>query len=93
MFDGASIFEQDLSSWDFTDKSVGDAFRGTQMHDPFYPLGCDTECGEVKYPFSDREELLTEIQQYMTLGQAAWAGLDCNGAECGVYYGYATLWT
>ncbi len=43
MFDGASIFDQDLSSWDFCEMDFTLVFSGTPMRDEYYPVGCDSQ--------------------------------------------------
>jgi hypothetical protein len=43
MFDGASIFDQDLSSWDFCEMDFDNVFTGTPMRDEYYPVKCDSQ--------------------------------------------------
>jgi hypothetical protein len=98
MFEWASSFEQDLSAWDLSDNKVVDAFRGAQMPDAYYPVGCndDSEClGESlhSHAFFDTWELHEEMLKYTDMGQVAWAESDCYGVLCHSYYGYAKLLT
>ncbi len=41
MFNGASTFDQDLSTWVFSGKNIDDAFEETQTYPEYYPVGCD----------------------------------------------------
>jgi hypothetical protein len=45
MFEYASAFQQDLSTWDFSGKKFAQAFDGVQMPAEYYPVGCvDSAC-------------------------------------------------
>jgi hypothetical protein len=100
MFEFASSFEQDLSLWNVSDKTIVNAFWGTQMPDPYYPVGCDVSVcrGESssdvhEYAFFDEWELWREMRKYTEMGQVGWAQSDCYGLPCHSYYGYANFLT
>jgi hypothetical protein len=103
MFSLASIFNQDLSSWDFcgfVPSSIQDFFsETTQMLDNYYPecalCGGDLDVSSSSGPyvtFSNQAELMAAVNKYMG-DKDAWAESDCDGTPCGQYYGYAKLLT
>jgi hypothetical protein len=100
MFDGASIFDQDLSSWDFCEMDFDNVFTGTNMGSEHYPVGCDSQSPSgqpsispsVNHAFVDNQELRDEVVKYAA-NMEEWAESECNGIPCGERYGYAKLLT
>jgi hypothetical protein len=52
----------------------------------------DLSCWDLSdNAFYEDDELRAEIGRYLNMGQPEWAESDCNGVDCGSYYGYVEL--